>query len=66
MIVENHSYNLYMGWYYMYISITIVQSYTGKYHKFVTVCIVTSAHGIVSHTELGDAVQVTTQMATNS
>ena len=26
-----------------YISITIVQSYTGKYHEFVAVCIVTSA-----------------------
>ena len=25
------------------ISITIVQSYTGKYHEFVAVCIVTSA-----------------------
>ena len=25
-----------------YISITIVQSYTGKYHKVVAVCIVTS------------------------
>ena len=25
-----------------YISITIVQSYTGKYHVFVAVCIVTS------------------------
>ena len=28
---------------FTYISITIVQSYTGKYHKFVAVCIVTSA-----------------------
>ena len=27
---------------YMYISITIVQSYTRKYHEFVVVCIVTS------------------------
>ena len=26
-----------------YVSITIVQSYTGKYHEFVAVCIVTSA-----------------------
>ena len=26
-----------------YISIIIVQNYTGKYHKFVAVCIVTSA-----------------------
>ena len=26
-----------------YISITIVQSYTGKYHEFVAVCIVMSA-----------------------
>ena len=26
-----------------YIIITIVQSYTGKYHEFVAVCIVTSA-----------------------
>ena len=26
-----------------YISITIVESYNGKYHKFVAVCIVTSA-----------------------
>ena len=26
-----------------YISITIVQSHTGKYHEFVAVCIVTSA-----------------------
>ena len=25
-----------------YTSITIVQSHTGKYHKFVAVCIVTS------------------------
>ena len=29
-------------WLY-YIIITIVQSYTGKYHKFIAVCIVTSA-----------------------
>ena len=28
---------------YEYIIITIVQSYTGKYHEFVAVCIVTSA-----------------------
>ena len=28
--------------YTYYISITIVQSYTGKYHEFVAVCIVTS------------------------
>ena len=27
----------------LYISITIVTSYTGKYHKLVAVCIVTSA-----------------------
>jgi len=26
-----------------YIIITIVRSYTGKYHEFVAVCIVTSA-----------------------
>ena len=31
----------YFGMYY--ISITIVQSYTGKYHESVAVCIVTSA-----------------------
>ena len=29
--------------YWYYISITIVQSYTGKYHEFVAICIVTSA-----------------------
>ena len=29
--------------YYDYIIITIVRSYTGKYHEFVAVCIVTSA-----------------------
>ena len=28
--------------YMYYINITIVQSYTGKYHEFVAVCIVTS------------------------
>ena len=28
-----------------YISITIVQSYTGKYHEFVAVCIVTWYYG---------------------
>ena len=44
-------YNIYSNfWYvtliskliYKYISITIVQSYTRKYHEFVAVCIVTS------------------------
>ena len=28
---------------HVYISITVVESYTGKYHEFVAVCIVTSA-----------------------
>ena len=28
---------------YMYISITTVQNYTGKYHEFVAICIATSA-----------------------
>ena len=32
-----------MGGVCEYISITIVQSYTGKYHEFVAVCIITSA-----------------------
>ena len=32
-----------------YMSITIVQSYTGKYHEFVTVCIVTSAQKWIKH-----------------
>ena len=29
--------------YYDYIIITIVRGYTGKYHEFLAVCIVTSA-----------------------
>ena len=29
--------------YMLYIIITIVQTYTGKYHEFVVICIVTSA-----------------------
>ena len=31
------------NFYYIPVSITIVQSYTGKYHKFVAICVVTSA-----------------------
>ena len=34
----------YCGMLFMiYISITLVPSYTGKYHEFVAICIVTSA-----------------------
>ena len=35
-----------------YISITIVQSYTGKYHEFVAVCIVMSTQ--LSECSIGD------------
>ena len=35
-----------------YISITIVQSYTRKYHEFVAVCIVTSAQKWIKHIDV--------------
>ena len=35
-----------------YISITIVQSYTGKYHDFVDVCIGTSVQKWIKHIDV--------------
>ena len=40
---EEPEYEATIPLYYIHVSITIVQNYTGKYHEFVAVCIVTSA-----------------------